>query len=79
MRRTLFQDEMIFSGQEREEYVVFSTLDLDVEKFAIWIEGIALRFDYRDQPVKTTDVAYRFHREVYLARQPRAAEPSLAK
>lgn len=79
LRRTLFQDEMIFSGQEREGYVVFSALDLDVEEFAIWIEDIALRFDYRDQPVETTDVAYRFQREVYLARQPRAAEPALVK
>lgn len=79
LRRTLFQDEMIFSGQEREGYVVFPTLDLDVEEFTIWIEGIALRFDYRDQPVETTDVAYRFYREVYLARQPRTAEPPLIK
>lgn len=75
LRRTLFRDEMIFSGQEMDGYVVFPVLDLDVEEFAIWVEDVALRFDYRDEPVETIDVTYRFQRQVYLARQPRAEEP----
>ena len=33
---------------------------------------IVLRFDYRDQPVETVDIAYPFTREVYLAKQRRA-------
>lgn len=74
LRRSLFRDEMIFSGQEKDGYVVFRPLDLDVEEFTVWIEDIALRFDYRDEPVETIDVAYHFRREVYLARQPRPEE-----
>ena len=71
LRRTLFQDKMIFSGQESEGYVVFPSLDYDVEEFTLWIEGMALRFDYRNEPVETVDIPYLFRREVYLARQPR--------
>ena len=79
LRRSLFRNEMIFSGQERDGYLVFPPLDSDVEEFTIWFADIALRFDYRDEPVETLDVPYRFQREVYLARQPRPAEQSLAK
>ena len=71
LQQTLFTDDMIFSGQEAEGYVVFMPLDNDVEGFTVWIRGMDLRFDYRDEPVDTVDIPYRFQREVYLARQPR--------
>jgi hypothetical protein len=75
LRRTLFRDEMIFSGQEEEGYIVFPVLDLDVKEFTVHIEDVALRFDYREEPVQTIDVAYRFYQEIYLARQARAEKP----
>lgn len=74
LRKTLFRDEMIFSGQEQEGYIVFPALDRDVEEFTVRIEKMALRFDFRDDPVETVDIPYRFHREVYFSRKPRAEE-----
>ena len=72
LQRTLFpEDEMIFSGQETEGYVVFPVLAHDVEDFTISIKDMVLRFDYRNQPVEMIDIPYSFEREVYLARQPR--------
>ncbi len=74
LRRTLFQDQMIFSGQESEGYIVFPYLDYDVEEFTVWIEDMALRFDYRNEPVEIVDIPYFFRRDVYLARKPRVEE-----
>ncbi len=75
LRRTLFNDEMIFSGQEKTGYVVFPPLDRDVAEFTVRIEDMALRFDYKGEPLEETDIPYRFRREVYSARQPRLEQP----
>ena len=64
LRRTLFADEMIFSGQEREGYVVFKNLAPDVARLTVHIPDIAVRFDFRDQPIETIDVASRFERDI---------------
>ena len=73
--RTLYpEDEMIFSGQEREGFVAFAPLAHDVEAFEVRVAEMVLRFDYRDQPVETIDIAYPFTREVYLAKHRRAEE-----
>lgn len=74
LRSTLLQDNMIFSGQEVQGYIVFPPLDYDVEEFTVRVEEMVLRFDYRDEPVETVDVLYRFNREVYLAQKPRTEE-----
>ena len=74
IRRTLFSDEMIFSGQENEGYVVFANLDNDVEEFTVWIENMALRFDFKGEPVETVDINYPFEREVYFAKHRRTGE-----
>jgi len=74
MDRTLFPNEMIFSGQEREGFIVFPDLDLDIEEFTVWIRGIGLRYDYRDEPIESVDIPYTFQREVYYARHPRSEE-----
>jgi hypothetical protein len=58
---------MIFSGQEMEGFVVFPALDNDVEDFEVRIENMALRFDYRNEPVETVDIPYQFTREVSYA------------
>jgi hypothetical protein len=75
MRRTLFPlEQKIFSGQEKEGYVVFPILDPDVEAFTVWIRDVALRFDFRGDPVEEIDLPYRFQREVYYASQRRAGD-----
>ena len=68
LRRTMFVDDMIFSGQEQEGYLVFPQLDRDVEEFTLWIRDMVLRFDFRDAPVEMVDIPYEFQREVYYAR-----------
>ena len=52
LRNTLFQGDVIFSGQEGQGYIVFPPLDHDVEEFTVQIEKMVLRFDYRDEPVE---------------------------
>ena len=74
IRRTLFSDEMIFSGQESEGYVVFTNLDYDVEEFTVWIEDMALRFDFKGEPGDTININYPFEREVYYANHRRSEE-----
>ena len=39
--------------------------------FVITIDGVAVRFDFRNEPVETVDLAYQFSREVYTAKQPK--------
>ena len=71
LQRTLFPDDMIFSGQEKEGYIVFPQLDRDVENFTLRVLEMALRFDFRNEPVETVDIPYEFQREVYYARERR--------
>jgi len=74
--RSLYpEDEMVFSGQVAEGFVVFPALDRDVEDFTMWIRGFVLRFDYRGEPIETVDIPYHFQRQVYVAREPRARTP----
>ena len=76
LRRTMYpEDEMVFSGQEKEGYVVFAPLADDVESFQVVISDLVLRFDYRDEPVEVIDVRYPFTREVYLAKHVRSPAP----
>ena len=75
LRQTLFpEEEKIFSGQENKGYVVFPILDPDVEAFTVWIRDVAVRFDFRGNPVEEIDIPYRFQREVYYASQRRAED-----
>ena len=74
--RTMYpEDEMIFSGQEREGFIAFAPLASDVEEFELRIEDLVLRFDYRNQPVEKIDIADPFTREVYLAKHRPAEGP----
>ena len=72
LRRTLFQDEFVFSGWEKEGYIVFPPLDRDVESITVNLEEVALRFDFRDEAVEIVNVPFKFERETYMARKPRA-------
>ena len=72
LNRTLFKGEVLYSGQEAESFIVFPKLDPDVTAFAINVADIALRFNYRDEPIETTDLSFRFQREVHKGNHPPA-------
>lgn len=64
LRSTMFSDAHIFSAQEREGYIVFKPLAPDVSRVTVHILDVALRFDYKDEPIETTDVTAEFERDV---------------
>ncbi len=64
LRRTMYQDEQIFSAQESEGYIVFEPLASDVDLLTVHIDDIVVRFDYKGDPVETTDVEMLFQREI---------------
>ena len=66
---------MVFSGQEEEGYIVFPVLHKDVSNFTINVPDMAVRFDYKGEPVETIDLAFEFQREIYHALHPRAETP----
>ena len=63
LRRTMFKNEEIFSGQEKEGYLVFPSLHSDVRQVELIVHDAVLRFDYRNEPVETLDVVYQFQRD----------------
>jgi hypothetical protein len=73
LRRTLYQADPLFSGQDEEGFVVFPRLDPDVKEFEVHLRDIALRFDYRGEPVENIDLTFRFQREVFKGYQPPAS------
>ncbi len=64
LKRTMYPDDIVFSGQEQEGFVVFRPLDHDVSDIVFHIPGVAIRFDFRGEPVETMDVTARFDREI---------------
>ena len=64
LRRTMFQNEHIFSGQDSEGLLVFPALHPDVQRVEAVVHDAVLRFDYRGEPVETVDVSYHFRRDV---------------
>ena len=76
LQRTLYKrEEYVFSGQEYSGYIAFPPLHRDVAAFEVRIEDVQLRFDYRNEPIETVDIAYRFDRELYMAKAPRPMTP----
>ena len=69
--RTVYPPDMVFSGQETSGYIVFPTLHNDVDSFSVRVPDVAIRFDYKGEPVETIDLEYKFDREIYMALQPR--------
>lgn len=70
LRRTLYSNAMVFSGQEASGYLAFPALHDDVEKIQVHVEDIALRFNYAGQPVESVDITVSFEREVFRGYQP---------
>lgn len=64
LNQSLYKKEMIFSGQELDGYLVFRSLHPDVSDLTLTILDAITRFDYRDEPVESIDISYRFGREV---------------
>jgi len=63
LRRTVFKNEEIFSGQEVEGFVIFPVLHADVRELEVAILDAVLRFDYRNEPVEMVEIDYRFTRD----------------
>ena len=45
-------------------YVLFPALPPDVREFEVHVRDITLRFDFKDSPVETAALVFRFEREV---------------
>ena len=63
LRRTLFKNEEVFRGQEKEGFLVFPVLDHDVRQLEVVIQDAVLRFDYRNEPVEAVELTYHFDRQ----------------
>ena len=57
-------DEFCFSGQEVEGYVVFPKIHDDVAEIAVEIPEFGLRYNFRNEPVETIDLRFRFKRDI---------------
>ena len=72
LKQTMYEDVPIFSGQEKEGYMLFPHLHDDITAFSVHLKDVVLEFDYRNEPIKTIgNLVFNFQREVYKARQPR--------
>jgi hypothetical protein len=71
LKRTVYPPDMVFSGQEATGYIVFPVLHKDVESFNVNVTDMAVRFDYKGEPVETIDLEFKLEREIYLALHPR--------
>lgn len=72
LKQTLYKrEDIVFSGQEKEGYIVFSELDHDVRDIAVHLNDIILRFNVMNEPIEMVDVAFQFQRDLYKAKEPR--------
>lgn len=71
LKQTMYMRDIIFSGQDREGYVIFPKLDSDVRHLSITLKDIAFRFNVFGEPVESTGVTFQFQREIYKDRGPR--------
>ena len=57
-------DEFCFSGQEVEGYVIFSKIHDDVAEIVFHIPEFGLRYNFRNEPLETIDLQFRFKRDI---------------
>jgi len=57
-------DDFCFSGQEVGGFIVFPKIHDDVEEVIVEIPGIGLRYDFRNEPIETIDLSFRFKRDI---------------
>jgi hypothetical protein len=72
LRRTLYADAPLFSGQETEGFLAFPPLDDDVVQLTVTLPDLAVRFNYADEPIETLDLDFFFTRNVVRGMQPPA-------
>jgi len=60
----MFKDEEVFSGQEADGFVIFPALHPDVSEIKVEVHDVVLRFDFRNEPVETTNLSYHFARDI---------------
>ncbi|MFA6110777.1 MAG: hypothetical protein WDA75_18615 [Candidatus Latescibacterota bacterium] len=63
-RNSGFHGEPVFSGQEKDGFVVFPLLHPDVGRIELQLRQVALRFGVWGEPLEQIDVAYTFVREI---------------
>ena len=66
LNKTLYQRDVVFSGQEHDGYIVFPPFPPDVTDFTVHLKGVVLRFDFRKEPLETVDLNFHFQREVHI-------------
>ena len=64
MRRTMFENEEVFSGQEADGFVIFPVLHPDVSEIKVTVHDIITRFDFRNEPIETMNLDYSFARDI---------------
>ena len=74
IKRTLYSDALIFSGNEEQGFIVFPTLHDDVSDIQVFIKDVALRFDYANVPIETLDLSFSFHRDILQGYTPETAQ-----
>ena len=62
-------NDFCFSGQEFEGYIVFDKMHDDVEDIIFRIPTVGIRYDYRDEPLETVALAYKFERDLIKVRR----------
>jgi len=63
LRQTMLTDDVVFSGQESEGYLVFPVLHDDVTDLQLILEDVILRFNYNDEPTESIQLSYAFDRQ----------------
>lgn len=65
LKRTLYPDDAFcFSGQELSGYIVFEDVHTDVREIIFKIPRFGLRYDFRNEPLETVDLSFRFERDL---------------
>ena len=75
LKRTLYSDALIFSGNEEQGFLVFPTLHDDVRDIDVLIKNVALRFDYANEPIETLDLSFSFSRDILQGYSAAMAQP----
>ena len=57
-------DEKIFKGESYEGFIVFESLDDEVETVRLQLRDFVLKFNAFNQPIETVDIAFAFDRQV---------------
>ena len=73
LKRTLYTGAVVFSGNEEQGFIVFPVLDDDVSDIRVHLDGIALRFNFADEPVETVDLDFSFKRDILRGYTPDSA------